>query len=81
MGIIITKVKIEKYRSIENMEISLYETNVIIGANNSGKSNFLRAINIALGQNRIVSSDDIHINNGEVLDESKCAIIDLIDAV
>ena len=42
MGIIITKVRIENYRSIENMEISLYETNVIIGANNSGKSNFLR---------------------------------------
>lgn len=78
MGILITKVRIENYRSIENMEVSLSGTNVIIGANNSGKSNFLRAINISLGQNRIVSSEDIHINNGEVLDESKCAIIDLM---
>ena len=78
MGILITKVRIENYRSIENMEVSLSGTNVIIGANNSGKSNFLRAINISLGQNRIVSSEDIHINSGEVLDESKCAIIDLM---
>ena len=62
MGILITKVRIENYRSIENMEVSLSGTNVIIGANNSGKSNFLRAINISLGQNRIVSSEDIHIN-------------------
>lgn len=78
MGILITKVRIENYRSIESMEVSLSETNVIIGANNSGKSNFLRAINIALGQNRIVSSEDIHINNGEILDEAKSAIIDLM---
>lgn len=78
MGILITKVRIENYRSIESMEVSLSEINVLIGANNSGKSNFLRAINIALGQNRIVSSEDIHINNGEALDEAKCAIIDLM---
>ena len=78
MGILITKVRIENYRSIENMEVALSGTNVIIGANNSGKSNFLRAINISLGQNRIVSSDDIHINSGEVLDETKSAIIDLM---
>lgn len=78
MGILITKVRIENYRSIGSMEISLSGTNVLIGANNSGKSNFLRAINIALGQNKIVSSDDIHINNGETLDEEKCAIIDLM---
>ncbi len=78
MGIIITKVRIENFRSIESMEVSLSETNVIIGANNSGKSNFLRAVNIALGQNRIASSDDIHINNGEILDEAKCATIDLM---
>ncbi len=78
MGILITKVRIENYRSIENMEVSLSETNVLIGANNSGKSNFLRAINIALGKNRMVSSDDIHINDGETLNEDKCAIIDLM---
>ncbi|MBQ5319335.1 MAG: AAA family ATPase [Oscillospiraceae bacterium] len=78
MGILITKVRIENYRSIESMEVSLSETNVIIGANNSGKSNFLRAINVALGQTRVVSSDDIHINNGEVVDETKYATIDLM---
>lgn len=78
MGLLITKVRIENFRSIKNMEVSLSETNVIIGANNCGKSNFLRAINIALGQNRIVSSDDIHIDDGEILDEKKCATIDLM---
>lgn len=78
MGILISKVRIENYRSIEKMDVTLSDTNVIIGANNSGKSNFLRAINIALGQNRIVSSDDIHLNNGETLSETKIATIDLM---
>lgn len=61
MGILISKIRVENFRSIENLELSLSMTNVLIGANNSGKSNFLKAINVALGQNKIVSSDDIYV--------------------
>jgi len=73
MGISIYKVRIENFRSIENLELSLSMTNVLIGANNCGKSNFLKAINVALGQNKIVSSEDIYIGKDEVLDNTKCA--------
>ena len=52
--------------------------NVLIGANNSGKSNFLKALNVALGQNKIVSSDDIYVGKDEVLDNTKCATIDIM---
>ncbi len=55
MGISISKVRIKSFRSTENLELSLSMTNVLIGANNCGKSNFLKAINIALAQNEIVS--------------------------
>ena len=78
MGISISKIRIENFRSIENLELSLSTTNVLIGANNCGKSNFLKAINIALGQNKIVSSDDIYIGKDEVLDNTKCATIDIM---
>lgn len=78
MGILISKVRIENFRSIEYLELSLSMTNVLIGANNCGKSNFLKAINIALGQNRIVSSDDIYIARDEVLNNAKCAVIDIM---
>ena len=78
MGISISKVRIENFRSIENLELSLSMTNVLIGANNCGKSNFLKAINIALGQNKTVSTDDIYVGKDEVLDNSKCAIIDIM---
>lgn len=78
MGISISKVRIENFRSIENLELSLSMTNVLIGANNCGKSNFLKAINVALGQNKIVSSEDIYVGKDEVLDNTKCAIIDIM---
>lgn len=55
MGILVSKVRIENFRSIEILELSLSTTNVLIGANNCGKSNFLKAINIALGQNKNIS--------------------------
>ena len=78
MGISISKVRIENFRSIENLELSLSMTNVLIGANNCGKSNFLKAINVALGQNKIVSSVDIYVGKDEGLDNTKCATIDIM---
>lgn len=78
MGISISQIRIENFRSIETLELSLSMTNVLIGANNCGKSNFLKAINIALGQNKAVSSEDIYVGKDEVLDSSKFATIDIM---
>lgn len=78
MGIFVSKVRIENFRSIETLELSLSMTNVLIGANNCGKSNFLKAINIALGQHKNISSEDIYVSKDEVLDKSKCATIDIM---
>lgn len=78
MSLFLSRVRINNFRSIEYIDIPLSMTNVIIGANNCGKSNFLKAINIALGQNKAVSSDDIYIGKDEVLDKGKCAIIDIM---
>ncbi len=78
MGILISKVRIENFRSIKDIELSLSMTNVLIGANNCGKSNFLKAINVALGQNKIVSSDDIYVGKDEILDNTKFSTIDIM---
>jgi len=40
----LNKIKISSFKSIVNQEISLGMMNVFIGANGSGKSNFLEAI-------------------------------------
>lgn len=48
MDIILKCVRISNYRSIENIEVDLGAINILIGQNNAGKSNFLRALDIAL---------------------------------
>jgi putative ATP-dependent endonuclease of OLD family len=60
------------------MDIDLGLTNLLIGQNNTGKSNFLRAINVALGAMADVSEADIFVADGERLAKNKSAIIDVM---
>jgi recombinational DNA repair ATPase RecF len=46
----IRRVCIENYRSIESLDLEFSSVNALVGANNSGKSNILRALNIILGE-------------------------------
>jgi putative ATP-dependent endonuclease of OLD family len=60
------------------MDIELGATNLLIGQNNTGKSNFLRAINIALGAVTDVTDADIFVVEGERLQKMKGAVIDIM---
>lgn len=61
MGILIDKVRIANYRAIKNLEVSLSKLTMLVGANNSGKTSFLKALNLALGIDRkIVTREDVH---------------------
>lgn len=51
----IGRVQIENYRNLKKIDVSLDKITTLIGENNSGKSNFLRALSLPL------SSDDISI--------------------
>lgn len=46
----IRRIHIENYRSIEDLELEFSSVNALVGANNSGKSNILRALNLVLGE-------------------------------
>lgn len=78
MGIILHKIRIENFRSIESIDLELGMTNLLIGQNNTGKSNFLRAINVALGSMADVSEADIFVADGERLPKTKKATIDIL---
>ena len=59
----INKVCIENFRSIKHLELKLGPINALIGLNNSGKSNVLRALNLVLGETwptRPFSEKDFH---------------------
>lgn len=46
----IKEIKISNFRNFKNASVSFHEgVNVIIGHNNTGKSNLLRAIGLVLG--------------------------------
>jgi len=77
MAIMVKEVRIKNFRSLASIDVTLGMTNVLIGQNNSGKSNLLKAIDIALNGNRNISEQDIFVKEGERLTSDKTAIIDV----
>ena len=77
MGLRLTQICISNFRSIENLNIKLNDLNLLIGQNNCGKSNLLRAICVAVNNQYMVSSKDIFLQKGEELTKDKKAIIDI----
>lgn len=77
MNILLGEIRIQNFRSIENVSFKLNKLNILIGQNNAGKSNILKAIDIAFNGTKSATEDDIYVGNGEHLDKGKKAIIDL----
>ena len=60
----ISRVYIENYRSIKKLDFSPGNYCVLIGENNAGKSNILKAVNLVLGEtwptDRTFTDEDFH---------------------
>jgi isoleucyl-tRNA synthetase len=62
-GIMVEKVRVRNFRSLKDVEVELSPLTLLVGANNAGKTSFLRAINLALGvEKRGVTPDDLFID-------------------
>ncbi|GAA3927476.1 AAA family ATPase [Chitinophaga oryziterrae] len=78
MSILIDIVRISNFRSLKNIEVHLTPLTLLVGANNAGKTTFLKAINLALGiEKRFVSKEDFHISKEDVSNEAKKIRIDV----
>jgi putative ATP-dependent endonuclease of the OLD family len=77
MPILVEKVRINNFRSLKDIDVKLEPLTLLVGANNAGKTSFLRALNLALGiERKSVTKEDLFINQrGEVTD--KTIIIDV----
>jgi putative ATP-dependent endonuclease of OLD family len=77
MPILIDKVRIYNFRSLKKCSITLEPVTLLIGANDSGKTSFLRALNLVLGvgQKRI-TPEDFYIGENST-EKSKEIIIDV----
>jgi putative ATP-dependent endonuclease of OLD family len=71
MGIHVQKVRVENFRSLKKVEVELSTLTLLVGANNAGKTSFLRAMNLALGvEKRGVNRDDLFIDKaGKTISE------------
>lgn len=78
MGIQVQKIRIKNFRSLQQVETTLGEVTLLLGANNSGKTSFLRALSIALNGDRMfIARDDLFINGEGKLPSSPQINIDL----
>ncbi|MDR3203611.1 MAG: AAA family ATPase [Deltaproteobacteria bacterium] len=77
MGILLSKVRIKNYRSIESLTLDLGTNTLLIGQNNSGKTNFLKALNLAVSGTSEISEEDIFVARDERLERKKEAYIDI----
>ncbi|NOU65776.1 AAA family ATPase [Paenibacillus sp. LMG 31461] len=76
MGILVKDVYIKNFRSLKEVSIELDDYTVIVGKNNSGKSNIIQAVNLAFDFSSVFR-EDIYISKDEPYDESKKIHIDV----
>ena len=75
MSILIKIIRIAGFRGLENIEVALEQTTILTGMNNTGKTSFLKALQLALGNRQFVTQDDFFIQGSSVSDK---IIIDLL---
>ena len=66
MTILIKTIRIAGFRGLKNLEISLEPTTVLTGMNNTGKTSFLKALQIVFGNRQFISQDDFYISGNNV---------------
>jgi putative ATP-dependent endonuclease of the OLD family len=77
MGILIDTVRIANFRSIKNLEVNLSALTLLVGANNAGKTTFLKALQLALGlDRRFITKDDFH-DDGQINPDNLEILIDV----
>lgn len=76
MNILVKDIYINNFRSLKNVSIELDDYTVIVGKNNSGKSNVIQAINLAFDFSTVFR-EDVFISPEEPYDESKKIYIDV----
>ncbi|UVJ38024.1 ATP-dependent endonuclease [Arthrobacter sp. CJ23] len=73
----ITRIKFENYRRLADRELSVRDHLVLVGANDVGKSSFLRAIDLVLGTSTAQLYSNISIDDFRTTEEPLLVEVDL----
>jgi putative ATP-dependent endonuclease of OLD family len=63
MGIVLSTVRVNGFRGIKNVEVKLDGNTILTGTNNSGKTSFLKALQVTFGNRSFLSPDDFNIKD------------------
>ncbi|OYX26266.1 MAG: hypothetical protein B7Z06_05930 [Flavobacteriales bacterium 32-35-8] len=78
MTILVDAVRIANFRGIKEVEVHLAPNTLLVGANNAGKTSFLKALHLALGADRrSLSKEDFHDDGSNEKANSKDILIDI----
>jgi len=69
VSILVKTVRVNGFRALENIEVDLELTTVLTGMNNTGKTSFLKALQIVFGNRMFISPDDFHITENTTSDQ------------
>lgn len=61
--IVVDRIRIKGFRSIQTLQMPLGRSSVLLGTNNSGKSTVLKALELALSDETTVSEEDFHVDD------------------
>ena len=75
MSILIDTARIFSFRGLQNIEVKLDKTTILTGMNNTGKTSFLKALQLSFGNRQFVSHDDFFIHGSNI---SNKIIIDIL---
>lgn len=67
-SILIHTVRVYGFRALKNIEVQLSQTTVLTGINNSGKTSFLKAMQVAFGNRLFLTHDDFFIEDNSHVD-------------
>jgi putative ATP-dependent endonuclease of the OLD family len=80
MSILIEQVRVFGFRGLQNLHVNLEKTTVLTGMNNTGKTSFLKAMQIALGNSQFITQDDFNVkdntNTPEIVIDIKVVPVD-----
>ena len=68
MSILIKTIRVSGLRGLQNIEVELEPVTVLTGMNNTGKTSFLKAIQIALGNKQFITQDDFYVSDSDSAD-------------
>jgi putative ATP-dependent endonuclease of OLD family len=69
MSILIKTVRVSGLRGLQNIEVELEPVTVLTGMNNTGKTSFLKAMQLALGNRQFINHDDFYVSDSKSSDQ------------